>query len=204
VLGRGPQTEVPEKPGEVGGLVVGVEAAGIGEDPGMAAAEEILLKADAGALDAGDDAVRTDSNERDHGGSPPSDLGFEAPPAGAQFLVGEFVGADGGPFDDVRDAESEVEKERVLERREESRGEAARMKGGPEAIAGAAEVAANRGGVEAGVNAGKENHEVFGDEVRDALASCREELGLRGFPGSWYDPILHSLSTPTFKLHLTR
>jgi hypothetical protein len=66
------------------------------------------------------------------------------------------------------------------------------MKGGPEAIAGAAEVTADRGGVEAGVDAGKENHEVFGDEVRDALAACRKELGLRGVPRSRQGAIPHT------------
>src|SRR6266403_2260232 len=52
---------------------------------------------------------------------------------------------------------------------EESRSEAAAVEGGPEAVAGAAEVAADGGGVEAGIDAGEENDEVFGDEIRDEL-----------------------------------
>jgi hypothetical protein len=198
VLCRGPKAEVSEEPCEVDGLVVGVEAAGVGEDPGVAATEEVLLKADAGVFNAGDDAVRTDANKSDNGGSPTSDFGFEAPAAGAKFFGGEFIGAGGGTFDDVRDAEFEVEKEGILERGEEARGEAALVKGSPEAIAGAAEMAADRGRVEAGVDAGKEYHEVFGDEIRDELVVRREELGLRGFPGSRQFPIHHSVSASLF------
>jgi hypothetical protein len=39
VLCNGPEAEVSEELCEGGGLVVGVEAAGVGEDPGVAAAE---------------------------------------------------------------------------------------------------------------------------------------------------------------------
>src|SRR5438477_1760757 len=58
------------------------------------------------------------------------------------------------------------------------------MEGGPEAVAGAAEMPADGGGVEAGVDAGEENDEVSGSEVRDELVVCCEELGLGRFPGS--------------------
>ena len=111
VLCNGPEAEVSEELCEGGGLVVGVEAAGVGEDPGVAAAEGVLLEADAGVFDAGDDAVGADADEGDDGGAPAFDFGFEALAAGAKFVVGEFIGAGGGAFDDVGDAEFEVEKE---------------------------------------------------------------------------------------------
>ena len=111
VLCDGPEAEVSEEFCKGRGLVVGVEAAGVGEDPGVAAAEEIFLEADAGVFDAGDDAVRTDADEGDDGGVPAFDFSFEAFAAGAKFVVGEFIGAGGGAIDDVGDAEFEVEKE---------------------------------------------------------------------------------------------
>ena len=111
MLCNGPEAEVSEELCEGGGLVVGVEAAGVGEDPGVAAAEGGLLEADAGVFDAGDDAVGADADEGDDGGAPAFDFGFEAPAAGAKFVVGEFIGAGGGALDDVGDAEFEVEKE---------------------------------------------------------------------------------------------
>jgi hypothetical protein len=46
VLGHGPETEVSDEVCESGGLTVGVEAAGIGKDPGVAPAEGSLLTAD--------------------------------------------------------------------------------------------------------------------------------------------------------------
>ena len=56
------------------------------------------------------------------------------------------------------------------------------MKGGPEAIARATEVMANRGRVKARVDAGKEDDKVLGNEIRDELVRRGEKLGLRWFP----------------------
>jgi hypothetical protein len=81
VLRNGPEAEVTEELREGGGSVVGVEAAGVGEDPGVTAAEWVLLEADAGGSDAGDDAVRAEADEGDDRGPPAFDLGFEAPAA---------------------------------------------------------------------------------------------------------------------------
>ena len=111
MLCNGPEAEFSEELCEGGGQVVGVDAAGVGEDPGVAAAERGFLEADAGVFDAGDDAVGADADESDDSGSPAFDFGFEPPAAGAKFVVGEFIGAGGGAFDDVGDAEFEVEKE---------------------------------------------------------------------------------------------
>ncbi len=178
VLCGGPEAEISEEFCEGSGLVVSVKAAGVGEYPGVAAAEEVLLKADAGVFDAGDDAVGTDADEGDDGGAPAFDFGFEAFAAGAKFVVGEFIGAGGGAIDDIRNAEFVVEKEIAFKWGEESRREAAGVEGGPEAVAGPAEVAADGGGVEAGVDAGEEDDEVFGDEIRDAACCVRRGAGL--------------------------
>src|SRR5271167_3368512 len=91
VLCNGPEAEVSEELCEGGGLVVGVQAAGVGENPGVAAAEGGLLQADAGVFDAGDDAVGPDAQERDDGGAPAFDFRLEAPAAGAKFVGGEFI-----------------------------------------------------------------------------------------------------------------
>src|SRR5258707_9317755 len=150
VLCNGPEAEVSEELCEGGRLVVGVEAAGIGEDPGVAADEGGLLEADAGVFDAGDDAVGTDADEGDDGGAPAFDFRLEALAAGAKFVLGEFIGAGGSAFDDVGDAEFEVEKEGCFKGGEEARGEAAAVEGGPEAGAGASGGAAGGGGVGGG------------------------------------------------------
>src|SRR6476469_466082 len=92
VLCNGPEAEVSEELCEGGGLVVGVEAAGVGEDPGVAAAEGGLLEADAGVFDAGDDAVGADADKGDDGGAPAFDFDLEALAAGAKFVGGEFIG----------------------------------------------------------------------------------------------------------------
>ena len=96
---------------EGGGQVVGVEAAGVGEDPGVAAAEGDLLEADTGVFDAGNNAIGSDANEGDDGRAPAFDFRLEALASGAKFVVCEFIGAGGSAFDDIGDAEFEVEKE---------------------------------------------------------------------------------------------
>ena len=105
VLGNGPLAEVTEELCEGGRLIVRVEAAGNREDPGAAAAEGRILQADAGAFVAGDDAVGTDADEGDDGGAPAFDFAFESLPAGAEFDVGELIGAGGSAIDDVGDAD---------------------------------------------------------------------------------------------------
>jgi hypothetical protein len=50
-------------------------------------------------------------------------------------------------------------------------------------------VAADGGGVEAGVDAGEKDDKVFGDEIRDDLVVRGQELGFGGFPGSGQCPI---------------
>ena len=189
MLCNGPNAEVSEELREGGRQVVGVEATGVGKNPSVAATEKGLLEADAGVFDTGDDAVGVNADKGDDGGAPAFDFGLEAPAPGAKLVVGEFIRAGGGAFDDIGDAEPEVEKKRSLKGGEEARSESAAVKGGPEAIARAAEVAADGGGVEAGVDAREEDDEVFGDEIRDELVVCAEDLGFGGFPGSGQCPM---------------
>jgi hypothetical protein len=180
---NGPEAEVSEESCEVGRQIVRVESAGVGQNPGVTAAEERLLEADVGIFDAGDDAVGVDADEGDNRRAPAFDFGFKDLSTGAKLVIGEFISAGGGAIDEVGDAEFEIEKEGFFKGREESRGEAAAVEGGPEAVAGSAEVAADGGGVEAGVDAGEENDEVFGDEIGNELIVRGEDLGFGWFPG---------------------
>ena len=152
----------------------------------MGAAEEGFLETDVGGFDAGDYAVGVNADEGDDDGSPAFDFRFEELAAGAEFVVCEFIGTRGGSPDDVGDAEAEVEEERSFEGGEESRRESASVEGGPKSVAGAAKVAADGGGVEAGVDTGEEDNEVFGGEVGDEFVMRGEDLGFGGFPGRDY------------------
>ena len=90
----------------------------------MAAAEGGHLEPDVGVFGAGDYAVGAEADEGDDGGSPAFDFGLKALATGAKFVVGEFIGAGGGAFDDVGDAEFEAEEEGFFKGGEEARGEA--------------------------------------------------------------------------------
>jgi hypothetical protein len=183
VLCDGPEPKLSKELCEGGGLVVGVEAAGVREEPRVAAAEGFLLEADSGVFIGGNDAVGPDAYEGDDRGAPAFDFGLQALTSGAKFVAGKLIGAGCRSLDDIGDAEFEVEKERFFKGRKETRREAAAVEGGPEAVAGAAEVVADGGGVQAGVDAGEEDDEIFGGEIRDELVVRGEELGLGGFPG---------------------
>ena len=93
---------------------MGVDAAGVGKNPGVAAAERGFLQAHAGVLNAGDDSVGANADESDDSRSPAFDFGFEPPAAGAKFVVAELIGPGGGAFDDVGDAKFQVEKKRFF------------------------------------------------------------------------------------------
>jgi hypothetical protein len=195
VLCNRPNAEVSEELREGGGQVVGVEATGIGKNPSVAVAEKGLLEADAGVFDTGDDAVGVNADKGDDGRAPASDFGLEAPAAGAKFVVGEFIRAGGGALDNVGNAELEVKKKGFFKGGEEARGESPAMKGGPEAIARAAEMVADGNGVEAGVDAHEEDDEVFGHEIRDELVARGEDLGFAGFPGRDQCPMHRAASS---------
>jgi hypothetical protein len=195
VLCNGPKAEVSEELCEGRGQVVCVEATGVGKNPSVAAAEKRFLEADAGVFDPGDNAVGVNADKGDDGRAPASDFGLEAPAAGAKFVIGEFVRAGGGALDDVGDAELEVEKKGSFKGGEEARSESTAVKSGPEAIARAAEVAANGGGVEAGIDAREEDDEVLGDEIGNELLVRGEELGFGRFPGSGQCPMHRAASS---------
>jgi hypothetical protein len=116
VLCNGPKAEFSEELRQRGGQVVGVEATGVGKNPSVAAAEKGCLKADAGVFDTRHDTVGVNAGKGDDGRAPTLDFDFEAPAAGAKFLVGEFIRAGGSAFDDVGYAIPEFEKKRPLKR----------------------------------------------------------------------------------------
>lgn len=194
MLCNSPTVEVSEELGEGGGLVVGIEAARVGKYPGVAAAEGVFLQADAGVFVAGDNAVGTDANEGDDGGTPAIDFGFQTLAAGAKFVDRKFIGTSGSTSDNISDTELEIEQQGTLKRREETRRETAVVESGPEAVARATEVTADGGCIEAGIDAGEENDEVFGDKIRYALIGRGEELGFCGFPRYGQRPIHHAVS----------
>lgn len=155
----------------------------------MAPAEGSLLEAYASVSDSGDDTVWTNADESDDGGTPAFDFCLEMCATGAKFFVGEFIGASGRAIHDVGDAEFEIEKQGFFKRRKDTRSEPASMQGGPETVAWTAEVVANGGGVQTRIDAGEEDDEVLGDEIRHKLVVRSEELIFGGFPGRKYRPI---------------
>lgn len=203
MLCSGPAVQVSKELRKRGGLVVSVEAAGVGENPSETAAEGLLLQADTGGLVARDNAVGPNANEGDHSRSPTFNLGFKAFSASAKFVGRKFIGARGGAFDHVGDAELEVQQQGILKGIEEARSKTAAVQGGPEAVAWPAKMPANGGGVETGVDAGKENDEVLGDQIRDKLVRRREDLSFCRLPRDRQFPTLHSpsdsrISCPSF------
>src|SRR5439155_16766589 len=89
----------------------------------------------------------------------------------------ELVRARGRAVDEVRDAQPSPKERRSFPRLEQPIGEAGGMERAPEAVSRPREVKAHRAGPEARVDADEEDVERRGDEVGDALAARRVEVG---------------------------
>src|SRR4051812_44582915 len=90
---------------EFGDGVVGVQSAGVGEDPdagGAGGGVGLLADGCVGIGEGG--AVGADAEERDPGGAVFVDLADEARDAGEEFGAGQDVGGRGGAGDEVGDA----------------------------------------------------------------------------------------------------
>ena len=162
---------------------MGVESAGIGQDPGVAAAEGIFLEADAGVFNAGNYPVRANAHERDNRGTPTFDFGFKPLASGAKFVLGEFIRTRSSALDHVGYPEFKIEKERSFKRGKEPRRKATAVERGPEAVTGPAEMAADSGRVQARIDASEKDDEVFGDKIRDELVMRGKDLSFGGLPG---------------------
>lgn len=189
MLRSSPDAEVPEEFRKGSRLIVSIEPAGIRQDPSVTAPEAVLLEAHPGIFDARDNPIGADAHEGGHGGPPAFDFGFKAPAARAKFLAGEFIGARGGPVNQICDSEIQIEKEGTLKGREEPRGESAVVECGPKAVARPAEVMADGGGVKTWIDADEKHDEVFRNEIPDTLVTRSEDLSFGRFPGDWQFPI---------------
>ena len=172
--------EVAEEGDQGVGLVVGVEAGGVREDPDARLPDRLFLQAELcfRALEGG--AVGADAHHREVAWLVLQDLACQGAGAGAQLVGSQLVRGRGGAGDDVRDAVAELQELVLRGRVEEVRGEPRTVQGGPEAVAGTAEVLLDGGGVEAGVDAAEEDVEVRRDDIGQRFARGGGDLGGRG------------------------
>src|SRR5205823_9131239 len=97
-----------------GELVIGVEAARIGQYPDARAREAFWLLAKRGAPDAERMAIGADAEERDHSRPQPVHLGGEALRAGDELLRRDLVGGGGGAIDEIGDAITRLQQQALL------------------------------------------------------------------------------------------
>src|SRR5262245_19863076 len=102
--GRDHTAELAEERGEVGRLVVGVQAARVGQDPDPRAADGLGLKAEPRAWPGEGSPIGADAEEGEDARAVAPGLGREPPPTGPELVRGELVGGGGGAGDDVGDA----------------------------------------------------------------------------------------------------
>src|SRR5207249_5628643 len=111
----------------------------------------------------------------------PKDFAGENFGAFAELVGGELMGHGGGAGAHVGDAQIPFEQAVRLEGGDLGRREAAFVHGRPEAVAGAGEVVADGGGVEAGIDADEEDVEVGAEDVGNGFGVGVGELGFGGF-----------------------
>src|SRR5262245_36961284 len=160
---RRPPAKVSEQSCERGGLIVSVKAAGVRQNPGVAAAEKLLLKTDVSIFVSGDNSERPNPDDGDDRRPPTFDFGCKPLAARAKFVVGQLFCSSRGAPHDIGDAELKIENEIAFKRREKPRRKPAIMKSRPEPIAGSTEVPANRGRIQARIDASEQNDKIFRD-----------------------------------------
>ena len=190
-------SQFPKQLRELRGLVVGVQAARVREDPDPGRADRFILQSQ----------FRFRSVERSPVGAHADDgqvargvaLHFAGEDLAAfdELRAGQLVGGGGGAGDDVGDADAEVQELALFGGGEEAGREAGAVEGGPEAVAGAAEVLLDGGGVEAGVDAAEEDAQVRGDDVGQRRVGGRGEVRFRGLQKFNARPPMYFLDRPS-------
>jgi hypothetical protein len=125
-------------------------------------------------------AIGPHADESDRAGPEAADLGGKLLSTGDELGVGELIGRRGGAIDQVGEAIAQAEQLRVLGGMKQARRESRRVQRRPEAVAGAREVKARRGGIEAWVDAAEQDLQAGRDDVAQAPAGRRLKSGLIG------------------------
>lgn len=165
----GEDAKVGEQTGEVGWLVVGVDATRIGEEPDLTIADQGGLEADDRSGFGEGNAV---GGEADHCKDPRSEameLAAQSDGTSGELRGCELVGGGRRSRNEVGDTKPEGEEGSIFGWMIEARSEAGGMEGRPEAVAGSPEVVANRSAVKAGVNAAEQDSKVWGNDVAEPL-----------------------------------
>src|SRR5262249_22441779 len=154
-----------------------------GQHPEASLVQLLSLRAEIGSRSREGGAVGADPEKRDNARLVLSDLRFEQSGTLQQLLRGQLVRRGGRPRPEGWQAEVEPHQRGILIGRQQTRGEAAGVKSGPEAIAGTAEVMTDRRGVEARVDPAEQHLQPWTDYVGDRPPVCRGDLFARR-PGS--------------------
>ena len=173
-----------EELGQCRGLVMGVEAAGVGEDPEPRRLNGFTLRAELGEWTIKGDPIARDADNCGDRGLKAAYFFRQHFDAGAQFLGIQFIGSGCRAADEIGDSVAIFQQPIPLPWREQSVGESAGEERGPEAIARPAEMMADGGGVEAGIDADEQHLQVWRDQIRHRLARGGDQIGFGGFLGS--------------------
>src|SRR3954464_2217425 len=137
--------------------MIGIESAGIGQDPQLGTLQPLRLPAHRRARALERLAVRSNPHHSDGAGMKPTHFAQEPSAAGAEFVRRELVGGRGRASNQVGDSDPVLKEKLLLPGSEQSGGEAAGVESGPEAIARAVDVAPCGRGIETGPAVRKEN-----------------------------------------------
>jgi hypothetical protein len=154
---------------ECGELIVRVQAAWIGQDPHLGPFEALRLAANGGFPYAESMAIRTHAEERDDARPIPPDLGGEPPAAADEFMRLELLGRRSGAVHEIADAVARREELALLGGMQLPARKAGSVQDRPEAVAGAREVVAGGGRIEAGIDAHEQDAQAGRDHVPQAL-----------------------------------
>ena len=157
-------------------LVAGVQAARTREYPDAGAFEALGLLAERRLWRGECEAIGAHAQESDDAGPVAPYLSLQPLSPIEELGRVEFVSACGGAGDQVGEAVPLFEEEILFPWPEPARREPAGMQRRPEAVAGAREMVASGGRVEAGIDAAEEDLQVRRDDVAQRLRASGLEL----------------------------
>jgi hypothetical protein len=170
--------ERPEYLRQIGQLVIGVEPAGIGQDPHHGVVQPLRLKAERRSRALEGKTVGADPDHCHRARSKAADLPEEPPLSGPQLIRRELGRGCRRARHQVGDPNAILEEKFLLPGLQEPAGKAAGVESGPEPIARPGEMMAGGGGVESGIDAREEDAKAGRDQVGHPEVDRRGELRL--------------------------
>src|SRR6266576_670336 len=163
--------------------MIGIEAAGLWQQPQARRAETLRLQADHRAWTPERHAIRPDPHHRYPFRLIALHLALEALPTGEELLLTQLSRRRGGARHEIRDPVPQLEQLLLFPWLQNAVGESRAMQHRPKPVARPGEVVASRTGIETGIDPTEQHAQPRRNHIRYRPTRRREHLGAGRCPG---------------------